>query len=381
VLIGAETERPYERPPLSKDYLRGESERDGAYVHAADYYAEHDIDLRLGTTVVALDASKNEIAIESGERIAYDSLLLATGAEPRRPPIPGMDLDGVHLLRTLPDSDTLRGVLDGGGKLVVVGAGWIGCEVAASARQKGMEVTVLEPAELPLGRILGRELGEIYRDVHSDHGVELLLGNGAEAFEGAGRVERVRATDGRTIDCDAVLVAVGVEPRVQLAQTAGLETGNGVLVDERLRASAPNVYAAGDVASQQHPFYRERVRVEHWGTALEQGPAAARNMLGAAAPYERLPYFFSDQYDTGMEYAGYAPRYDRVVFRGDVARREFIAFWMDGRRVIAGMNFNVWDVNEAIQSLIRSRAEVDDGRLADADVPLESLAGEEATTY
>jgi 3-phenylpropionate/trans-cinnamate dioxygenase ferredoxin reductase subunit len=209
--------------------------------------------------------------------------------------------------------------------------------------------------------------------------VELLLGSGVEAFEGSGHVERVRTSGGRTVDCSAVLVAVGVKPRIGLAQGAGLEVGDGVLVDERLRTSAANVWAAGDIASHQHPFYGERVRVEHWGTALEQGPAAARSMLGTETPYERLPYFFSDQYDVGMEYAGHAAHFDRVVFRGDTAAREFIAFWVDGDRVVAGMNVNVWDVNDAIQALIRSRATVDDGRLADPDVSLESLAGEEAT--
>jgi 3-phenylpropionate/trans-cinnamate dioxygenase ferredoxin reductase subunit len=378
VLLGAESERPYERPPLSKDYLRGESERDAAYVHEAGYYEEHDIELRLGTRVASFDASKNEISIESAETLSYDALLLATGAEPRRLPIPGADLDGVHLLRTMGDSDALRGVIDGGGRLVVVGAGWIGCEVAASARQQGMDVTLVEPMSVPLERVLGPELGAIYRDVHADQGVDLRLGSGVEAFEGSGRVERVRTSDGQTIDCSAVLVGVGVKPRIELAERAGLDVGDGVHVDERLRTSAPNVFAAGDIASHQHPFYGERVRVEHWGTALEQGPAAARAMLGNDAPYERLPYFFSDQYDVGMEYAGFAPRFDRVVFRGDTAAREFIAFWLDGDRVVAGMNVNVWDVNDAIQALIRSRASVDDGRLSDPDVPLESLAGEEA---
>jgi 3-phenylpropionate/trans-cinnamate dioxygenase ferredoxin reductase component len=378
VLVGAETERPYERPPLSKDYLRGESERDGAYVHEPDYYDSHQIELRLGTRAVALDAGASQVGLEGGERLDYDALLLATGAEPRRLDIPGADLEEVHLLRTLGDCDALRAVIDRGGRLVIVGAGWIGCEVAASARQKGMDVTVVDPFSVPLERVLGPQLGAFYRDVHAEHGVDLRLGSGVEGFEGAGRVERVRTSDGATIDCDAVLVGVGVKPRVELAQAAGLAVGNGVEVDERLRTSAPNVWAAGDIASHQHPFYGERVRVEHWGTALEQGPAAARSMLGDQAPYERLPYFFSDQYDVGMEYAGYAPRSDRVVIRGDTAAREFIAFWIAGERVVAGMNVNVWDVNDAIQALIRSRAIVDDGRLSDPDVPLESLAGEEA---
>ena len=370
VLVGTEAERPYERPPLSKDYLRGELERERIHVHPDGYYAEHDIELRLGRTAVRLDPAARAVELDDGARLEYDALLLATGAEPRRLPIPGAGLDGVLTLRDVGDSDALRARLDAGGSVVVVGAGWIGAEVAASARMRGLDVTVVEPAPLPLARVLGDELGAIYRDIHAEHGVRMLTGTGVEGFEGAGRVERVRTADGTLLDCDFAVVGVGVQPRTQLAEQAGLDVGDGVLVDERLETSAPGVFAAGDVARAFHPFYGERLRVEHWANALGQGPAAARSMLGGREPYDALPYFFSDQYDVGMEYTGYASGEDRVVFRGDPASREFIAFWLRGERVVAGMNVGVWDVTDAIQALIRARADVDVRRLTDPGVPL-----------
>jgi 3-phenylpropionate/trans-cinnamate dioxygenase ferredoxin reductase subunit len=374
VLIGAEHERPYERPPLSKDYLRGEAGRETVYVHEAGYYAEHEIELLLGRTATSLDTSARVVELDGGEPLRYDRLLLATGAEPRRLPIPGAELDGIHYLRSVADCDALRARLDHGGSVVVVGAGWIGSEVAASARQRGLDVTVIEPASVPLERVLGAELGAMYRDIHADHGVRMLLGTGVESFEGAGAVERVRTSDGRALECDFAVVGVGVQPRTRLAEEAGLAVDNGILVDEHLQTETPSVFAAGDVANAQHPFFGERIRVEHWANALHQGPVAARNMLGRPEPYDNVPYFFSDQYDVGMEYAGYARTWDRVVLRGDPASREFIAFWMVDDRVVAGMNVNVWDVTDQIQQLIRSRARVDDRRLADTDVALETLA-------
>jgi 3-phenylpropionate/trans-cinnamate dioxygenase ferredoxin reductase subunit len=374
VLIGAEDERPYERPPLSKDYLRGEVGREKVYVHDEGFYAEHDIELRLGRTAASLDTSSSELVLDDGERLRYNRLLLTTGAEPRRLMIPGGELDGVLYLRSVQDSDTLRERLDRGGAVVVVGAGWIGAEVAASARQRGLEVTVIEPASVPLERVLGAEVGAIYRDIHTDHGVQMLLGTGVQAFEGDRAVERVRTSDGRELACDFVVVGVGVQPRTGLAAQAGITVDNGILVDEHLQTSIPGVFAAGDVANSHHPFYAERIRVEHWANALNQGPAAARNMLGQSAAYDRLPYFFSDQYDVGMEYTGFARTWDRVVFRGDPASREFIAFWVVEDRVVAGMNVNVWEVTDSIKRLIGERVAVDDRRLADPGVPLEELA-------
>jgi len=270
-------------------------------------------------------------------------------------------------------------VTEAGGHLVVIGGGWIGCEVAASARQKGMDATLVEPLELPLLRVLGPELGGFYRDVHAGEGVEMLLGTGVDAIEGSGRAERVRTSDGRTIECSAVVVGIGVAPRAELAAEGSLDVDNGILVDERLQTSAEGVFSAGDVANATHPVFDRRVRVEHWANALEQGPAAARSMLGRDVRYDKVPYFFSDQYDVGMEYAGlHDPGSDELVVRGDMAGREFIAFWLRGKRLVAGMNVNVWDVSDAIQELVHSGTEVDRGRLADPDVPVADVAGSAA---
>jgi len=373
VLVGAEPHRPYERPPLSKDYLQDGAERDSVYVHPEGFYSGQEIELLRGREVTAVDPGGGTATLSDGETLGWDRLLLATGSEPRRLPIPGADLEGVHVLRTLDDCDRLRDVIAAGGRLVVIGAGWIGAEVAASARTRGMEVTMVEQQSVPLQTVLGAEVGRMYADVHRDHGVELLAGTGVEAIEGDGRAERVRVAGGRVVECAAVVVGVGAAPRTGLAEAAGLAVDNGVLVDATLRAGG-EVFAAGDVANAEHPFYGRRVRVEHWANALNQGPAAARAMLGRTEPYERLPYFFSDQYDVGMEYSGLADPEARIVVRGDLAAREAVVFWLgDDGAVMAGMNINVWDVNEHVQALIRSRAAVDPDRLADPDVPLETL--------
>jgi len=375
VLIGEEAARPYERPPLSKKYLRGEADRSTVYVHDESFYDEQAIELRAGSRASGIDAGAAEVVLDDGSRLGYDALLLATGAEPRRLPVPGADLDGVYYLRTLDDSDRLRAAISAAGRVVVIGAGWIGSEVAASAREMGAGVAVVEMAHLPLERIMGPEVGRVYRDLHTSHGVDLHFGVGVEALVGSSAVSGVRLADGTTVEGDMVVVGVGVAPRVELAESAGLTVDNGIVVDDRLRTSAANIYAAGDVANAWHPLFRTRLRVEHWANALNQGPAAARNMLGADRPYDRIPYFFSDQYDFGMEYSGHAPRWERVVFRGQPDKGEFIAFWLDGEgRVLAGMNANIWDVTGPIQDLVRARRPVDVDRLTDPEVPLGSLA-------
>jgi 3-phenylpropionate/trans-cinnamate dioxygenase ferredoxin reductase component len=374
VLLGEEDVAPYERPPLSKDYLRGDAGRDAIWAQEEGWYEAHDVELRTSTRAAELALASSEVVLDGGERIGYDQLLLATGSAARRLPIDGAELDGVHLLRTVADSDALREALTPGVRVVVIGAGWIGCEVAASAKQRGADVTMVAPEDVPLERVLGSEVGAVFREVHASRGVELVLGTGVEAIEGSGRVSGVRTTGGRTLGADLVVVGVGPAPRTELAAAAGLTVQDGVLTDDRLRTSAPNVFAAGDIARAQHPILGETIRVEHWGTALEQGPAAARNMLGRDLAYDRIPYFFSDQYDVGMEYAGHALTYDRVVFRGDPSTFEFMAFWMRGDRVAAGINVNVWDVNEDVQALVRSGASVEDAALADPDVALGALA-------
>jgi 3-phenylpropionate/trans-cinnamate dioxygenase ferredoxin reductase subunit len=375
VLLGAEPEVPYERPPLSKDYLRGESPREDTHVHPDGFYEEHRIELRTSEEVTGIDTGARQVELAGGERLDWDRLLIATGAEPRRLDLPGSDLEGVNYLRDLADSDRLAAGLERGGRWVVIGAGWIGAEVAASARQKGLEVEIVERAKVPLEHVLGAEVGEIYAAIHRDHGVVLHTEAVLEAFEGDGRVERVRLGDGRTIDCDLVVVGVGVAPRVGLAEAAGIEVDNGILTDERLETSAPGVFAAGDVANAFHPFYDRRLRVEHWANAPRHGEIAGRTMLGKPADDDRLPYFFSDQYDVGMEYSGFATERDEVVFRGDPAGGEFIAFWLSGGRVVAGMNVNVWDVADPIAELIRSREPIAAARLRDPEIPLGDLIG------
>jgi 3-phenylpropionate/trans-cinnamate dioxygenase ferredoxin reductase subunit len=376
VLIGAESERPYERPPLTKDYLQGKSERAKAYVHDEDFYGAQEIELRLGTEVESIDTSASAITLAGGEELAYDSLLLTTGAQPRTVSVPGADLDGVHYIRTFDDCDALRERLSSGsGRVAVVGAGWIGSEFAASARGAGLEATVIDPLAVPNERIFGAEIGAFYRDVHIRHGVQMVLEDGVDALEGDGSVSAVRTASGRRVECDFAVIGVGALPRTQLAEAAGLTVENGIQVDAALKTSAPNVYAAGDVANAWHPFYERHIRVEHWANALNQGPAAARSMLGESVSYDRIPYFFSDQYDVGMEYSGYATDWDEVVFRGDRDGGEFVAFWLADGRVVGGMNVNVWDVNEHVQALIRSRRRVDADELRDTDTPLESLAG------
>lgn len=376
VLIGAEDELPYERPPLSKEYLRGEADREDPRVHGAGWYDDHDVELRLGTRVEDIDLAARELVLAGGERLAWGRLLLATGAEPRRLPLPGGELAGVHYLRDLQDSDALREAIKGGGRVAVIGAGWIGSEVAASARQLGAEVTVLEAASLPLERVLGSRASEFFADVHRSHGVDLRLGVGVERFVGDGAVQAVELADGERGECDLVVVGVGVAPRTELAERAGLAIDNGIAVGANLETSAPGVFAAGDVANAEHPFYGHPLRVEHWANALHQPETAARSMLGKPASYDRLPFFFSDQYDVGMEYAGFAASFDEVVLRGDPGEGEFIAFWLADGRVLAGMNVNIWDVNDSIQALIRSRRVVSRDALRDPETPLGELAEE-----
>lgn len=373
VLIGDEARRPYERPPLSKEYLRGEKDFDAAAVHPAGFYDEQDIELHSSSLVTAIDPAAASVTLSSGEQIAYDRLLLATGATPRRLPVPGAELPGVLYLRSADDADTLRQAIGPTAQVVVIGAGWIGAEVAASARQLGAAVAMVELAAVPLERVLGAEVGAIYRDLHASHGVDLHFGVGVEAIVGSKTVEAVRLSDGTELPASAVVVGVGVAPRVELAHAAGLAVEDGVVVDEHLETSVPGIFAAGDVANAFHPRYGTRIRLEHWSAALNQGPAAARAMLGQRVVYDRTPYFFSDQYELGMEYRGWAPDFDEVVFRGDPASGAFLCFWLRHRKVAAAMNANVWDAGDAIEALVRAAQPVDRAHLADPDVDLAGL--------
>jgi len=376
VLLGEEGERPYERPPLSKGYLLGKEDRSSIFVHEEGWYAENGVDLRLGVRVTALDPGAKQVSLADGGTIAYDRVLLATGASPRRLNAPGADLDGIMYLRRVGDSERLQAALRGAGQVVTVGGGWIGLEVTAAAREAGCEVTVVEPELVALHRQLGPELGGVFTDLHKEHGVVFRFRESVTEFRGSGgKVNGVVTSSGTVLPADLVVVGIGAIPATGLASDAGLDVGNGVIVDAGLRASAPGVFAAGDVANAYHPLYRKHVRVEHWANALNGGPAAAKSMLGQGVSYDAVPYFYSDQYDLGMEAAGLPEpdTYDQVVYRGDLAGREFVAFWLSDGMVMAGMNVNVWDVNDDIQALIRSRRRVAEARLADLDVAIPDL--------
>jgi 3-phenylpropionate/trans-cinnamate dioxygenase ferredoxin reductase component len=379
VLMGQETELPYERPPLSKDYLQGKSEREKIYVHPRQWYADAGVDLRLGVTVTAIDRAAHQVTSADGSQLSYAKLLLTTGSSPRRLSVPGSHLEGILYLRTASDSDRIKAALQAAARIVIVGAGWIGLEVAAAARLAGVDVTVVQRAELPLLRVLGPEVARVFADLHREHDVHLRFGEQPAEITGLGEhADGVRFADGSKVPADAIVVGIGAAPNTELAEAAGLEVDNGVRVDAGLRSSDPDIFVAGDAASAFHPLVGKHIRVEHWANALHQPQAAARAMLGQDVSYDRVPYFYTDQYDLGMEYSGYTEPdgYDEVVFRGDVPGREFIAFWLgDGGRVLAGMNVNIWDVNDAIQDLVRSRRPVDRAALADPAVSLESLAG------
>jgi 3-phenylpropionate/trans-cinnamate dioxygenase ferredoxin reductase component len=380
VLIGEETERPYERPPLSKGYLLGAEPREKAYVHDARWYPEHDVELLLGVRATALDPAAHTLTLDGYEPLRYDKLLLATGSRVRRLDVPGTDLHGVRYLRTVTEADALVEHVKAAPRVVVVGAGWIGLEAAAAARTHGAEVTVVELDTLPLRRVLGDEVATVFADLHREHGVEFRFGAGVREFRGTGgQLSSVLLTDGTELPADLAVIGVGIVPNTELAEVAGLALDNGVAVDAGLRTSDPDVYAAGDVASVLHPLVRQRIRVEHWSNALNGGKAAGLAMAGQPVVYDRVPYFFTDQYDLGMEYAGWVTPggYDRVVFRGDVPGREFIAFWVKDGRVLAGMNVNLWDVQDQIQALVRAGfagRPVDAEALADPSVPLADLA-------
>jgi 3-phenylpropionate/trans-cinnamate dioxygenase ferredoxin reductase subunit len=371
-LIGAEQHLPYERPPLSKDYLAGKADRDIVFVHDQTWYRQHDIDLRLGSPATAIDRTARQVRLADGTRLPYGKLLITTGARPRQ--LAGAT--GVHYLRTLDDSDRLKEILATGSHLAVVGGGWIGLEIAAAARQAGLQVTVMESLELPLLRVLGREMAQVFADLHRSAGVDLRLGVRIEEIISTGSTATgVRLADGTRIGADAVVASIGATPSTELAEQAGLEIGNGIVTSAALRTSDPDIFAAGDVASAFHPLLGHHVRVEHWANALKQPAVAAAAMLDQDTRYEELPYFYTDQYDLGMEYVGHVgDGYDQIVVRGDLEAREFIAFWLKDGRVRAGMNVNIWDVTDSIKSLIRSGHPVNADALGDPGTSLEYLA-------
>jgi len=377
VLLCSENHLPYERPPLSKEHVAGKKQLPDFTVQHGDWYRDHHVDVRLGTTATAIDRGDKHVVLPDGSTVPYDKLALATGSRSRRPPIPGADAAGVHYLRTIDESDALIATMTAGARLVIVGAGWIGLEIAAGARNRDVSVTIVEASELPLLAALGKEMGAVFADLHRAHGVDFRFGAKVEEITVSdSRADGVRLSDGTVLPADAVLVAVGAQPNIEIAEAAGLSVDDhgGVLVNGNLTTSDPDIVAVGDIAAQLHPLLAARVRVEHWANALNQPAIAAATMLGHPEEYTNLPYFFTDQYDLGMEYVGWAPEYSKVVTRGDIAGLEFLAFWLDEENhVLAGMNVNIWDVLDDVKALIRSRTPDDADRLADAQSPLSDL--------
>ena len=375
-LLGQEPNAPYERPPLSKDYLQGKAERDSIFVHPEPWYAEHAVELSLGSAVTSLDPASRTVTTATGERMSYDKLLLATGSKPRHLDVPGADLDGAYYLRNVEDSDGLKIKFADANRVVIIGAGWIGLETAAAARAAGLDVTLLVSGDLPLEHVLGPEVAPIFDELHRSHGVDLRYRTTAVELTGRhGTVTGVMLSDGTRIDADMIIVGVGVAPRTELAAAAGLKIDNGIVVDEHLRTSDPDIFAAGDIAQTYSPRLGRHIRVEHWANARRQGAVAAKAMLGQDAVDVRPSYFFTDQYDLSMEYTGdIGPTgYDRVIFRRHADSNEMIVFWLYEQRIQAGMNINIWDVADDIDRLIQSARPIKADDLGNPAIPLATL--------
>jgi 3-phenylpropionate/trans-cinnamate dioxygenase ferredoxin reductase component len=373
VLVGAEDELPYERPPLSKGYLRGETPREKLLVRPEAFWEEHGVELLLGTAATRIDPAGREVELADGRRLVYDSLLLATGGRNRRLPIPGVERDGVLDLRTVGDSERIQAAARNGGRAVIVGLGFIGSEVASTLRELGLEVKAVEPFRVPLERVLGPEVGQVVADLHSEHGVEAFYGEGVESFDGDTRVERVVTSSGRRIECDLAVVGVGIEPAVDVVAGTEVEVENGILVDELCRTNVQGIFAAGDVANHLHPLFGRRIRVEHWRNAIEHGAAAARSMLGAGEPYAEVHWFWSDQYDANIQYAGHHREWDELVVRGSLEERSFVAFYLTDGLVDAAVAVNSGRDLRRAQAVIRARVRVEPAKLRDPDVDLREL--------
>lgn len=374
ILIGEETHLPYERPPLSKEYLRGERPFSSALVRPPGFYPAQQIETRLGVRATQIHPAARVVELAGGERVPYDKVLIATGSRNRGLPVPGLQLEGVHALRTIEEADCIRAEIAPGRKAVVVGIGFIGCEVAASLRRCGVAVTAVAPGRVPLERVLGTEVGTVLEGIHRDHGVEMVFDDSVAAFEGGARVERVVTSSGRAIACDFAVVGVGIEPVTELAAGSGVEVENGIVVDPYCRTNVDGVYAAGDVTNHYHPVVGQRIRVEHWQNARRQGAAAARNMLGKAEPYDEIHWFWSDQYDVNLQYTGFQQRWDELVVRGSLEDRDFVAFYLQGGLLVAAVGLNRGKEIRRSMPLIRARSVLEASALRDESVDLRKLA-------
>ena len=374
VLIGAEPQPPYDRPPLSKNYLRGGMPFEKTLLRPLEFYRERNIEMRLGTTVTRVEPEKRILELPGGERLEFDQLLIATGGRNRRFPIPGLDLPGVHDLRTVADADRIREAIAAGGRAVVVGMGFIGAEVAASMRQSGLEVVAVEPFKTPLYRALGEEIGRVVEGLHRDHGVELILEDAVTAFEGAGKVERIVTRNGRRVECNLAVFGLGIEPATELVAGTTVRVDNGIVVDDQCRTNVPGIFAAGDVANHYHPVCGRQMRVEHWQNGVKQGAAAARSMLGRSQSYDEVHWFWSDQFDANIQYAGFHADWDTIVVRGSLAERKFLAFYLADGRVESVVAINQGRDLRRTLPIIKARVRVDPARLADPTVDLRTLA-------
>ncbi len=374
ILIGAEAQPPYERPPLSKQYLRGEMPFEHTLVRPANFYDEQRVQTLFGSYVTRLDAGDRIVELADGSRIPYDKVLIATGGRPRRLAVPGRDLEGVYDLRTVGDAARIRAEIAPGRRAVVVGMGFIGAEVAASLRSCGVDVVMVAPSRLPLVHILGEEIGRLLEGLHRDHGVEMIFQDAVAAIEGAGRVERVTTAAGRHLACDFVVVGVGIEPAIEFLAGSGVQVDNGIVVDEYCRTNVAGIYAAGDNANHYHPLFGRHIRVEHWQNALKQGAAAARSMLGRGAPYDEVPWFWSDQYDVNLQYGGFHTEWDELIVRGRLAERDCVAFYLKDGRIMAALGVNRGKELRRSMPLIRARARVDPATLRDEDADLRQVA-------
>jgi 3-phenylpropionate/trans-cinnamate dioxygenase ferredoxin reductase component len=373
LLIGAEPQPPYERPPLSKGYLRGELPFEKALVRPAGFYEQNRIATCFGVRATRVSPAERTVYLDAGRSVHYDKLLIATGVRNRRRRIPGQDLSGVFDVRSVNDADALRSRIVSRGKALVIGMGFIGCEVAASLRRMGVEVISIDPSPTPLFRVLGERVGQVMAATHRDHGVDTIFEDVATRFEGDGRIERVVTKRGRRIDCDFAVVGVGVEPVIDFIVGSGIEIDNGILVDEYCRTNVDGIYAAGDVANHYHPVFNRRMRVEHWQNAMQQGAAAARSMLGNGKPYDAVHWFWSDQYDVNLQYAGFHREFDEIVVRGNLDAREFVAFYLNQGRIDAVVALNRGKDVRRVMPLIKARKTVDARQLSDEDVDLRSV--------
>ncbi|MGB2712963.1 MAG: FAD-dependent oxidoreductase [Vicinamibacterales bacterium] len=372
-LIGAENELPYERPPLSKAYLRGDVPFDKALVRPASFYAEHGIETMFGTRATRIDPSTRMVELEDHRQVPFDALLIATGGRNRRVSIPGADLEGIYGLRTVQDADRIRKEIVAGRRVVVVGMGFIGSEVAASLRQKGLDVVAIDPSKTPLFRVLGEAVGQTIADLHRAHGVRTIFEDTVAAFEGTRRVKHVVTKAGLRLDCDFVVVGIGIEPAVEVLEGSGIPVDNGVVVDEYCQTNVSGVYAAGDVANHYHLIFDRRIRVEHWQNAIKQGAAAARNMLGKRIPYDEVHWFWSDQYEANLQYAGFHTTWEQLVVRGHLDSRSYLACYVNDGRIDAAVGLNRAKDVRRVMPLIKSRRAVDLEQLRDEGVDLRSL--------